>query len=243
MGILIAIEGVDGSGKQTQSDLLNKNLKQSGYDVMEIRFPDYESRSSVLVKMYLMGEFSQDPKDITAYQASTFFAADRYASWMTGAWRAHYQKGGIVLADRYTTANMVHQAGKIQDLTERDRFLEWLYDFEFRLYGIPVPDLVFFLDVPPEFQQQIVQSRKNKITGGEVQDIHEASREHLLESYDAANYVAKKYHWEKIDCVHEGTMRSIEEIGAEILEKALNRIQRLQRSAVQDRTDPTGEGR
>lgn len=145
MGILIAIEGVDGSGKQTQSDLLNKNLKQAGYDVMEIRFPDYESRSSVLVKMYLMGEFSQDPKDITAYQASTFFAADRYASWMTGAWRAHYQKGGIVLADRYTTANMVHQAGKIQDLTERDRFLEWLYDFEFRLYGIPVPDLVFFL--------------------------------------------------------------------------------------------------
>jgi dTMP kinase len=224
MGILIAVEGVDGSGKQTQSDLLEKNLNKSGFDVQKIAFPNYESKSSVLVKMYLMGEFSPNPKDISAYQASTFFAADRYASWMTGEWKAHYLKGGIVLADRYTTANMVHQAGKIKNQAERDRYLEWLYDFEFNLYGIPVPDLVFFLDVPPFYQQQNVRSRKNKITGGSEQDIHEASLEHLKESYEAAIYVAKKYGWIKIDCIKNQKMRSIEDIGQEILSHALDRI-------------------
>lgn len=228
MGILIAIEGVDGSGKETQSELLARNLKQDGHDIVKIAFPDYESRSSVLVKMYLMGEFSQDPKDVTAYQASTFFAADRYASWMTGTWKAHYQQGGIVLADRYTTANMVHQAGKIRDLAERDRFLQWLYDFEFSLYGIPVPDLVFFLDVPPHIQRQIVVSRANKITGGAKQDIHESSADHLTESYEAALYVAQKYGWIRIQCVRDDRMRTIDDIGAEIHAIARSAIAGLQ---------------
>lgn len=236
MGILIAVEGVDGSGKQTQSDLLEKNLNKAGFDVQKIAFPNYESKSSVLVKMYLMGEFSSNPKDISAYQASTFFAADRYASWMTGEWKEHYLKGGIVLADRYTTANMVHQAGKIQNQAERDLYLEWLYDFEFKLYGIPVPDLVFFLDVPPFYQQQNVQSRKNKITGGSEQDIHEASLEHLKESYEAAVYVAKKYDWIKIDCIKNQKMRSIEDIGQEILSHALNRIEELKDRLKQSRS-------
>lgn len=230
MGILIAIEGVDGSGKQTQSDLLTENLKKHGYRVKEIRFPDYNSKSSVLVKMYLMGEFSKNPKDISAYQASTFFAADRYASWMTGDWQAHYLAGDIVLADRYTTANMVHQAGKIKDLAERDKFLDWLYDFEFNLYGIPVPDLVFFLDVPPEFQKVFVLDRKNKITGGEEQDIHESSEEHIRESYGAARYVAKKFNWVTIECVRDGILRSIPDIGAEILKVSIEKIEAIQRS-------------
>ncbi len=232
MGILIAIEGVDGSGKQTQSDLLTANLKERGYKVKEIRFPDYNSKSSVLVKMYLMGEFSRNPKDITAYQASTFFAADRYASWMTGDWREHYLAGNIVLADRYTTANMVHQAGKIHNLAERDQFLNWLYDFEFNLYGIPVPDLVFFLDVPPEFQKIFVRERKNKITGGEEQDIHESSDEHIRESYDAARYVAEKFSWVTIRCVKNGILRSIEDIGAEILEISLERIGQIKAAEI-----------
>lgn len=224
MGILIAIEGVDGSGKQTQSDLLTKNLKSLGYQIMEVGFPDYHSKSSILVKMYLMGDFSKNPKDITAYQASTFFAADRYASWMTGQWRDHYQAGGIVLADRYTTANMVHQAGKIKDLAQRDQFLDWLYDFEFKLYGIPIPDLVFFLDVPPEFQKVFVLARKNKITGGDEQDIHESSEEHIKESYEAARYVAKKYNWVTINCVVNGVLRTIPDIADEILSVSLQKI-------------------
>lgn len=234
MGILIAIEGVDGSGKQTQSDLLTDNLKKQGYRVKEIRFPDYNSRSSVLVKMYLMGEFSKNPKDISAYQASTFFAADRYASWMTGDWRAHYQAGDIVLADRYTTANMVHQAGKIGDLAQRDKFLDWLYDFEFKLYGIPVPDLVFFLDVPPEFQKVFVLERKNKITGGEEQDIHESSQEHIQESYEAARYVAEKYHWVTIQCVVGGKLRTIADISEEILKISLEKIASLRLQSAND---------
>lgn len=227
MGILIAIEGVDGSGKETQSELLGRNLKKQGYDLEIIRFPDYASKSSVLVKMYLMGEFSKDPKEVDAYQASTFFAADRYASWMTGGWKEHYLNGGIILADRYTTANMVHQAGKIPDLGRRDEFLDWLYDFEFKLYGIPVPDLVFFLDVPPSYQKQIVASRKNKITGGEDQDIHESSPEHLQESYEAAAYVAEKYGWITIDCISDGKLRTIEDIGEEILKEAVRKIKAL----------------
>lgn len=230
MGILIAIEGVDGSGKQTQSDLLTENLKGKGYRVQKIGFPDYNSKSSVLVKMYLMGEFSKNPKDITAYQASTFFAADRYASWMTGAWRGHYQAGDIVLADRYTTANMVHQAGKIQDLTERDKFLDWLYDFEFNLYGIPVPDLVFFLDVPPEFQKIFVRERKNKITGGAEQDIHESSEEHIRESYESARYVAQKFHWVTIQCVVDGKLRTIDDISEEILRITVEKIESMRAS-------------
>lgn len=232
MGILIAIEGVDGSGKETQTKLLGENLKKRGYDIEVIRFPDYDAKSSVLVKMYLMGEFSKDPKAVDAYQASTFFAADRYASWMTGSWREHYLSGGIILADRYTTANMVHQAGKIKDLSKRDDFLDWLYDFEFRLYGIPVPDLVFFLDVPPQYQKQIVTSRKNKITGGETQDIHESSPQHLQDSYEAAAYVATKYGWVTIDCAREDKLRSIQDIGREVLNHAVDRIEDIRQGTI-----------
>ncbi len=218
MGKLIAIEGVDGSGKETQTALLYDRLLEEGLDVMKRGYPNYDSEASALVKMYLMGKFGDDPKSVNAYIASTFFAGDRYADFMT-VWKGHYEGGGIVLVDRYTTANMIHQAGKIKDPAERDRFLNWLYDFEFKLYGIPVPDLVFFLDVPSQFQQAITAGRKNKITGGTVQDIHEKSPEHLQESYAAASYVAEKYGWQKIQCVRDGKMRSIESINDEIFDK------------------------
>ena len=145
-GKLIVIEGVDGSGKQTQSEELYQRLKNNGKKIMKISFPDYEAESSALVKMYLRGDFGDNPEEISPYVASSFFAVDRYASFQT-KWKEFYQAGGIVIADRYTTSNMVHQASKIADPKERDKFLDWLYDLEFMLYKIPVPDLVFFLDV------------------------------------------------------------------------------------------------
>lgn len=214
-GKLIVIEGVDGSGKQTQSEKLYRTLLNKGLRVMKVEFPDYQSESSSLVKMYLRGDFGKNPDDVSAYVASSFFAVDRYASYTT-KWKSFYESGGIVVADRYTTANMVHQASKISDQTERDAFLDWLYDLEFGMYGIPRPDLVFFLDVPPEFSMEMTKDRKNKITGENEKDIHEGDQHHLDTSYLNAHYVADKYSWTKISCVHEGRMRSKEDIFSDV---------------------------
>lgn len=220
MGKLIAVEGVDGSGKQTQTELLYKRLLDEGVKVIKRGFPNYDSESSALVKMYLMGKFGDDPKDVSPYVASSFFAVDRYADYMTD-WKKYYLDGGVVLVDRYTTANMVHQAGKIKDQVERETFLDWLYNLEFKMYGIPVPDLVFFLDVPPAFQKKIVEGRKNKITGGQEQDIHEKSPEHITESYNSALYVSEKYGWYRVHCIKDGAMRSIEDINDEIFDRVM----------------------
>jgi len=210
-GKLIVIEGVDGSGKQTQSEKLYRTLESKGLKVKKIEFPDYDSESSALVKMYLRGDFGTNPEDVSAYVASSFFAADRYASYNT-KWKEFYLSGGIIIADRYTTANMVHQASKIGDKIERDKFLEWLYDLEFNIYEIPKPDLVFFLDVPPIISMDITKERRNKITGETKKDIHERDTHHLVASYKNAHYVADKYGWQKINCVREEKMKSKEEI-------------------------------
>lgn len=210
-GKLIVIEGVDGSGKQTQSEKLYRTLLNKGLKVMKVDFPDYQSESSALVKMYLRGDFGMNPEDVSAHVASSFFAVDRYASYTT-KWKTFYESGGIVIADRYTTSNMVHQASKIEDVEERDAFLSWLYHLEFDMYKIPVPDMVFFLDVPPEVTLQMTKDRKNKITGESEKDIHEADLKHLETSYRNAHYVADKYGWTKINCVLDHTLRSKDDI-------------------------------
>lgn len=221
MGFLIAIEGVDGSGKQTQTKELLERLKKENRRVMGISFPNYDSPASSLVKMYLGGAFGQDAQSINAYQASTFFAADRYASWMTGPWRSVYEEGGLIIADRYTTANMLHQAGKIEDPDERQNFLSWLEEFEYGLYGIPRPDLVFYLDMPLDFQAKLTKDRHNKIDDSLVLDIHEANKEHLKKSAEAAASVIDRFGWHRIECVKEGSLRSIDDIADEIFKKVL----------------------
>ncbi|NCC78979.1 MAG: thymidylate kinase [Clostridia bacterium] len=222
-GKLIVIEGVDGSGKQTQSEKLYRTLLNKGLKVLKIEFPDYKSESSSLVKMYLRGDFGKNPDDVSAYVASSFFAVDRYASYTT-KWKSFYESGGVVIADRYTTANMVHQASKITDEKERDAFLEWLAHLEFEMYGIPRPDLVFFLDVPPEVSMEITKERKNKITGASEKDIHEGDQHHLDTSYENAHYVADKYGWTKISCVADGQMRSKEDIFSDIYLETVDRL-------------------
>ena len=215
MGKLFVIDGTDGSGKQTQFDKLQERLKKDGIDFRVVSFPNYESPSSGLVKMYLSGEFGENAKDVSPYIASTFYAGDRYATYITG-YKDYYEKGGIILADRYTTANMVHQAGKIQDKEEREKFLNWLWDFEFNLYGLPIPTEVFFLNMPVEKSLELIKDRENKFTHAEKKDIHERDKNHLIDAYNAACYVSKKYNWYEVKCVKENKIRTIEDIHEEI---------------------------
>ena len=214
-GKLFVIDGTDGSGKQTQFTKLQERLKKDNVDFRTVSFPNYDSPSSGLVKMYLSGEFGKNAKDVSPYIASTFYAADRYATFKTG-YEEYYKNGGIILADRYTTANMVHQAGKIKDVEEREKFLNWLCDFEFNLYGLPEPSEVFFLNMPVEKSLELMKNRNNKFTNSDQKDIHESDEKHLRDAYSAACDVSKKYGWYEINCVKENKVRTIEDIHEEI---------------------------
>ena len=216
MGKLFAIEGTDGSGKQTQFNKLCERLKQDGIDFRTVSFPNYESDSSALVKMYLSGEFGKNAKDVSAYIASTFYAADRYATFKTEGLEEYYNNGGIILADRYTTANMVHQAGKIKDSEERQKFLDWLLDFEFNLYKLPKPTRTFFLNMPTEYAIELMKNRENKFTHEQAKDIHESDSSHLQDSYNAACSLVDKYDWYEVKCVKNDKIRTIEDIHEEI---------------------------
>jgi len=220
MGKLIAIEGVDASGKETQTHLLYENLKAQGKKVRKIRFPHYESDSSALVKMYLNGDFGCDAKAVSPYIASTFYAADRYASFMTD-WKKDYEDPDtVIIADRYTTANMIHQASKIDDKDEKDKFLIWLREFEYSLYGLPKPDLVLFLHMPLIKIREIIKMRDNKIDGTGKKDIHETNDEYMEKSYENALYIAQKEGFCVIDADDgDGGIKSIHTISEEILEK------------------------
>jgi len=223
MGKLFVIDGTDGSGKQTQFEKLQKRLTQDRIDYKVVSFPNYNSPSSSLVKMYLSGEFGKNAKDVSPYIASTFYAADRYATFKLG-YKEYYDNGGIILADRYTTANMVHQAGKIQDKNERKKFLDWLWDFEFNLYGLPVPTEVFFLNMPVEKSLELIANRENKFAHTQQKDIHESDKNHLIDSYNAACDVAKDYNWYEVQCIKENEIRTIEEIHEEIYKEIRKHI-------------------
>ena len=223
MGKLFVIDGTDASGKQTQLSKLKERLDKEEIEYKSVSFPNYDSESSSLVKIYLNGELSEDPKEISPYIASTFYAADRYITFKK-EYEEYYKNGGIILADRYTTSNMVHQAGKIKDDKEREKFLNWLWDFEFNLYGLPVPTEVFFLNMPTEYAIKLMENRKNKITKEEKKDIHERSPEHLKDAYEEACKLSKKYNWKEIKCVKDGKIRSIEDIHEEIYQELKNKI-------------------
>ena len=215
MGKLFVIDGTDGSGKQTQFQKLQERLDKEGIEYKTVSFPNYDSPSSSLVKMYLSGEFGENAKDVSPYIASTFYAADRYATYKKDL-EEYYNNGGLILADRYTTANIVHQAGKISDEKEREKFLNWLWDFEFNLYGLPVPTEAFFLNMPPEYAFKLMENRKNKFTHEDKKDIHERDKNHIIDSYNAACSLVDKYNWYEVKCVKENKLRTIEDIHEEI---------------------------
>ena len=223
-GKLIIIEaGSDASGKATQTKRLFIRMKGEGYNIRKVEYPNYKSNSSALVKMYLNGEFGYRPEDVNAYAASTFFSVDRYASYVK-EWRSYYENGGIVLADRYTTSNMVHQASKIDDEMERNKYLDWLWDLEFIKLGLPVPDMVIFLDVPPVISNNLMSGRNNKITGGSKKDIHESDSEYLAKTYLNACRISEKYDWKRIECITDSCLRSIDDIHNEIYEYVIENL-------------------
>ncbi len=199
MGYFIAIDGLDGSGKKTQSDRLAEYLRSRGITVRELDFPVYESDSSYFVKMYLNGELGKDPNDTNAYAASMFFAADRYVSYRRDWQKDSVDPDTVIIANRYTTANAIHQLSKLPR-EEWDRFLPWLWDFEFTKLGLPEPDLVLFLELPPAISLSMVDSRSNET--GRVKDIHELNRDHMYKSYDAGVYASESFGWKRITCAN-----------------------------------------
>lgn len=214
-GTLIVLEGIDGSGKETQASLLEKKLKEKGREVMHISFPDYKSPSSALVKMYLKGDFGKNPEDVNPYAASLFYAVDRFASYRM-KWKDFYQKGGIIIADRYTTSNMVHQMTKYEDKKARKDFLAWLEKTEYEELELPVPDLVILLDIPLGVSENLVKERARQ--GGSM-DIHEQHLDYLRKCHDAYQELVSLYGWKRIPCTEEGKLRTIEDIGKDV-EKA-----------------------
>ncbi len=214
-GTLIVLEGIDGSGKETQASLLENKLKEKGREVMHISFPDYKSPSSALVKMYLNGDFGKNPEDVNPYAASLFYAVDRFASYRM-KWKDFYQKGGIIIADRYTTSNMVHQMTKYEDKKARKDFLAWLEKTEYEELELPVPDLVILLDIPLRVSENLVKERARQ--GGSM-DIHEQHLGYLRKCHDAYQELVNLYGWKRIPCTEEGKLRTIEDIGKDV-EKA-----------------------
>lgn len=210
MGYIVVIEGTDGSGKQTQAAKLYEKLKAQGHNVIRQSFPNYDSQSSAPVKMYLGGELCDRADEMDAYQTSSLFAVDRLCTYMKDL-KVHYEAGGIIILDRYTQSNMLHQAGKIKDIAQRDKYLDWLDNFEFNELKLPRADKVIFLDVPPEVSMRLARER-GELKVGKTKDIHEQDSNHLIDAYNSGKYVAQKYDWDIIDCVSNGNIKSIEEI-------------------------------
>ncbi len=218
--MLVVIEGLDGSGKQTQSMALYKRLKEEGQSVKLVSYPRYDKASSAMVKAYLAGDFGTDPDAVSPYIASTFYAADRYASYKEDL-ESFLKAGGLVIADRYTTANMVHQAGKIKDNDERADFIHWLEDYEYRLLGLPKPDIVFFLNLPLSVSCHLMAERANKMTGNADKDIHEKSATHLKAAAKAALAIAEEKNWTMINCAKNGKIRQVDNIHEDIYQKLM----------------------
>lgn len=212
-GRLLVLEGLDGSGKATQAKLLAAHLAGSGRRVMEITFPDYESDSSALVKMYLSGQFGSRPDDVNPYAASSFYAVDRYASYKT-KWGSFYEAGGIVIADRYTTSNAVHQTSKLP-AGERRAFLDWLFDFEYGKLGLPAPTRVLYLDMPTELTEQMMRRREQQTHTHA--DIHEQNDAYLRACRENAAFVVDYCGWRHIDCADGSRILPPEEIAARVL--------------------------
>ncbi|MEA4933666.1 MAG: thymidylate kinase [Lawsonibacter sp.] len=212
-GRLIVLEGTDGSGKSTQFVRLCQRLDGLGKEYQKLVFPQYSEPSSVLIRMYLGGEFGTHPADVNPYAASAFYAVDRYAS-LKKVWGEYYRRGGLVLTDRYTTSNAVHQSVKCAP-QERRAFLAWLDDFEYNKMGLPRPDLVCYLDMPTERAVELLRARE---TATHTQaDIHELDAGYLAACRDAALQAVRELGWKKISCLDRGgNLRTIEEIHEDI---------------------------
>ena len=219
-GKLIVIEGTDGSGKATQTELLASYLRSKGHNVECFDFPRYGKRSAAMVEDYLNGLFGS-AEEVGPFRGSLFYAIDRYAA--SFEIKKAIEQGKIVLSNRYVSANMGHQTGKIKNPEQRETFLEWLEDLEFNKFGIPKPDVVFLLLMPVEIGQLLVDKKEKRGYTDKKRDIHEADLQHLKDAEDAYKYCAKKYKWEIINCasgIIVESVRTKEDIAQEIRNKA-----------------------
>ena len=221
MGKLIVFEGIDGSGKSTQSGLTRSRLKEAGVEFRSVTFPRYDNPSASLIKMYLGGEFGTKPGDVNAYAASCFYAVDRVASFLQD-WRDYYENGGIIVMDRYTTSNAIHQSAKLPK-EEREEYLRWLSDFEFGLLGLPAPDAVMYMDIP--FDLALKRISQREAATGTTGDIHEKDTEYLRTCHECGLQAADIYGWNKIALTKDGNERTIEDINDEIFELVKGIIQ------------------
>ena len=221
MGKLIVIEGTDGSGKSTQFKLLTQRLEREGRQFQKLVFPQYAEPSSALIRMYLGGEFGTHPSDVNAYAASAFYAVDRYASYKK-VWGEYYENGGLIVSDRYTTSNAVHQASK-EAPENQGEFLKWLYEFEYDKLSLPKPDLIIYLDVPTDFTEKLMRHREADTHT--KADIHEQDLSYLATCRRTGKAAAEFYGWSVIDCVRDGAMRSIEDIHEEIYHRVLTSLE------------------
>ena len=211
-GKLIVLEGIDGSGKSTQFKLLAERLEKECVPFRRVVFPRYDSSSSTLLRSYLSGEFGKNPSDVSAYTASTFFFVDRFASFKTD-WGEFYKSGGTVICDRYTTSNAIHQGAKLPDAALGD-FLDWLYDFEFRLMELPKPDVVLYMDIDLDTCLNQMKARQEQT--GTTGDIHETHYEYLASCLRAGQAASERLGWKKVRCLEKGVMRSISEIHEDV---------------------------
>ncbi len=211
-GIFIVIDGSDGSGKATQTELLSKRLTQAGYSVLALSYPRYGEPSAALVEAYLRGEFGTPADTVNPYLASTFYAADRFACADTI--RQALENGSIVIADRYVVSNMAHQGGKIDDPAQRKEFILWEDDFEHAKGNLPRPDINIILHVPTDISLKLIKQR------GEAKDIHEKDEQHLRraeETYLEIKTLIPSV--EVIECTRTGNLIERQEINDEIWSK------------------------
>jgi len=220
LGKLIVFEGIDGSGKSTQFELLNDRLSGEGHLFKSLVFPRYDKPSSTLIKMYLAGDFGSDPDSVNAYAASSFYAVDRYASFVQD-WREFYESGGLILTDRYTTSNALHQGAKMAP-GQRQLFFKWLYEYEFDRIGLPAPDMVLFFDIDAEFAARRLRFRESQ-TDTDA-DIHEKDMVYLKNCADSGRHAADQYGWQRILCVKDGIERSKADLHAEIYNRFFDRL-------------------
>ena len=212
VGKLVVFEGIDGSGKSTQFDLLCARYTAENRDFMRLRFPRYDNPSSALIRMYLGGEFGEAPDAVNAYAASSFFAVDRIASFLQ-EWRDYYESGGLVLTDRYSTSNAIHQGAKL-DARRREHFFKWLYDYEFCLLGLPAPDVVLYMDIDADRAARRLARRQAE--AGTTGDIHERDTEYLECCSQSGRQAAEQFGWRSVKCFEGELERSEDDVHREI---------------------------
>ncbi len=224
MGFLITIEAPDASGKATQTKLLAERLTKEGFKTYKFSFPNYGSDACRPVEMYLDGVLGSKPEDTGAYSASVLFAVDRFFSYRTEWKKLLEEENTVIILDRYTTSNAVHQISKL-DRDEWDEFLSWLYDFEFKKMALPVPDITVSLDVPPEVNRVLLEKRAKEDASHKT-DIHEADKEYLEKCYEASKYAGEKWGWTRISCTDDEGMLTREEIHEMIYSAVKERMEK-----------------